>query len=158
MPMEQLAKLLDERSAKVPDAVERIEKWQDDVAALCAVVEASLEPLRAAGRVLIDHSIDETTEEHLGTYKTKGLGLRFRDVPGKVKLRAKSALVVGVRLPNGAWTTGVQGRVDLSYGAVRVPVVRVGSEPTEWQIGIDDELEDLSEPKLERALRNLLGL
>ncbi len=156
--MEELEKLLAERSDKALGHVATIAEWQAAVESLCATVEAHLEPLRASGRLLIDYRIDLTTEEGLGTYKTKGLGLRFDGVPGVVTLQAKSALVVGVRLPGGEWRTGVRGRVDLSYGAIRVPLTQDRAAALRWSIGLDDALVALDEASLERAIKLLLGL
>jgi len=135
-----------------------IADWQQAVEALCQTVEDFLEPLHAGGRVMIDHLIHDTTEEGLGAYTTKGLGLRFTGVPGTALLRARSAMVAGVRLPRGSWRTRVRGRVDLAYGAIRVPLTRDSDADMRWSIGVDDALVVLDESSLGRAFKLILSL
>lgn len=156
MAMNKLQKLLDTRSTILPEAAELIGQWKADVEALCLAVEALLQPLRAAQRLLIDRRSDQVTEEDLGTYTVDGRTLRFRDVPGEVKLTAKSPMVRGVMLPSGRWVVGVNGRVDLSYGALKVPLVRRGDGEVTWWVGQGDELLPFDESALESAIASLL--
>lgn len=158
MPMEALQRRLAEMSEKDTGYLDTIKEWQSGVKELCRTVEEIVQPLRHADQLRVDRRTDDVTEDGLGSYTVDGLDLRFADIPGAVQLRAKSARVVGIRMPNGAWRTQVQGRVDLERGAIRVPLTRDRAAGLKWKIASGGELRPVSDDALQAALTLLLGL
>lgn len=155
MAWEALTKRQDENEALIPDAQRYREQWVQDVHELILKIESYLDPLRQDGRVLCHRDFLEVAEEGLGNYRIERLGLEFRQIPGQVELVPKSALVRGIRLPNGAWKTGVSGRVNLSYGALTVPLTRVQDV---WNIAIGADIKPLDDTRFQVAVSELLGL
>jgi len=155
--MGELERLLDEEEQLLPDHQEIIRNWDQDTTSLFGQLEAWLHDFRLKGKVLIDYDFEELNEQELGPYKVQMRRFRFRGVPGPIDVRPRSPLVVGVRLPDGGWESGTQGRVDLSRGAIRLPLVRTATSPIHWKVGIGNQLVDLTEQSFERALKVLLG-
>lgn len=153
--MMELALKLEGLGTRALDATDRVTAWQEAVEQLCAIFETELEPLRKSGVLLIDYTMDDGDEPGLGFYKTKGLGLRFAGTGGVVRLQAVGAKVVAARLPSGEWAHGIEGRVDLSFGAIRALLTRRGGC---WYIAWDEELVRLDGDSLERALTYMLGV
>lgn len=155
MGWEALTKHQDESMGLVPDAEKYVAEWITDVHELILMVEGYLRPLLDDGRVDCSRRFLDVAEEGLGNYEIEALRLQFRQIPGFVEIVPKSALVRGIRLPNGAWRQGVSGRANLSYGALTVPLTRVGRE---WFIGIHSDIDRLDESRFQEAISKLLGL
>lgn len=149
--MEQLGKLLSERSSRLPDADRIVARWIAAVHDLGSRTEQYLGPLQSKQNVLIDRHTEEMSEEGLGTYRIERWSYRFNGVPGAVELRPVSPLIVGLRAGGRRDT---RGRVDLEYGGVRISLALLSDA---WVIALaDDDLQPFNESTFERALLRLL--
>lgn len=150
MKMHELFKKLQERPKTTDERLEALKaEWLEAIKALHAQLEEWLKPAIQAGTLKILRSSVDVREEDLGTYLAPVL--RISDGRTTLILDPIGSRVVGIVGVSGKSLTGLQGRVDLLCGPIRIPLVRT-SGGTWKALPLRGEPVDLTEESFAEIL------
>jgi hypothetical protein len=154
MTMQDLIEKLKERPRAVEEELDvQRQEWLAALRFLFMEIERWLRPATGAGVLKISRSESEFVEPDLGSYTAPVL--RISDGRLTVHLEPVGRRVVGIVGAGGTRFTGLQGRVDLICGPMKVPLVRTSSNT--WKaVPLRGEPRDLTEESFAEILSEVL--
>ncbi|HEX2568528.1 MAG TPA: hypothetical protein VH877_03140 [Polyangia bacterium] len=154
MTLQDLIEKLKERPRAVEEQLDvQRQEWLAALRHLFAEIERWLGPATDAGVLKISRSESEIVEPDLGSYRAPIL--RISDGRLTVHLEPVGRHVVGIVGGGGTRFTGLQGRVDLICGPMKIPLVR--TSPTTWKaVPLRGEPRDLNEESFAEILSEVL--
>jgi hypothetical protein len=139
-PDETAQKLRDEWIADVRDVLSQMQRWLAPLGTRATVTTADF----------------PFSEPDVGAYRAPGASIELHGVPASIDVTPAGLQIEGVRLTDGRFTAGMRGRISLSYGALKIPIVR-RPDRTWWvSTFTHPDLRPLNDTTFSEALVDLL--
>ncbi|WP_437288699.1 hypothetical protein [Sorangium sp. So ce406] len=135
---------------------EKKAEWLADLNELMDRIAGWLADGQAEGLLHVERRTVDLAEEDLGPYEAPALWLHVRTTrPRTVKVEPKGMRIVGVIAAADRRIVGARGRVDVTCGAARAILLRMGAG--DWKlVAQGGEAVDLTEDAFSDALGELI--
>jgi hypothetical protein len=139
-----------------PDRARRREEWLASVKALLTQVRDWLKESDPDGLLDVRTTVYERVEQELGVYAVEGLRIRLGEAMADVV--PVGGNVAGPVITREGSAMAVRGRVDVTNGAEKYVLYRVGDDRTLWQVvDQDGRSSPLTQQQFEVILQDLLA-